>query len=251
MTSPCTWSARAWIRASSRSSRTASTSPTRSSGSCAASWAPRPAAGRSPSAARLLRGRAEPKPVPELSAEDREGLAKDRRPTLNRLLFPGPTREFETHRQTFGDTGVLDSKDFFYGLRPGKEYGVDLDPGVRLLIELQAIGEADERGMRTVMATLNGQLRPIQVRDRAAASDVPVTEKADRANPGHVAAPFAGVVTLAVAEGDRVEAGATVATIEAMKMEAAITAPTSGTVSRLAINRIQQVEGGDLLVELA
>jgi pyruvate carboxylase len=48
-----------------------------------------------------------------------------------------------------------------------------------------------------------------------------------------------------------VEAGATVATIEAMKMEAAITAPKSGTVSRLAINRIQQVEGGDLLVELA
>ncbi len=200
---------------------------------------------------KALRGRGEPKPAPELSAEDREGLAKDRRPTLNRLLFPGPTREFETHRQSFGDTSVLDSKDFFYGLRPGKEYGVDLDPGVRLLIELQAIGDADERGMRTVMATLNGQLRPIQVRDRAAASDVPVTEKADRANPGHVAAPFAGVVTLAVAEGDQVEAGATLATIEAMKMEAAITAPKSGTVSRLAINRIQQVEGGDLLAELA
>ncbi len=41
------------------------------------------------------------------------------------------------------------------------------------------------------------------------------------------------------------------ATIEAMKMEATITAPKSGTVSRLAINRIQQVEGGDLLVQLA
>ncbi|WP_431995881.1 pyruvate carboxylase, partial [Streptomyces griseoflavus] len=203
-----------------------------------------------PFRSKALRGRAEPKPVQELSAEDREGLAKDPRPTLNRLLFPGPTREFETHRQTFGDTGVLDSKDFFYGLRPGKEYSVDLDPGVRLLIELQAVGDADERGMRTVMSTLNGQLRPIQVRDRAAASDVPVTEKADRANPGHVAAPFAGVVTLAVAEGDEVEAGGTVATIEAMKMEASITAPKSGTVARLAINRIQQVEGGDLLVEL-
>lgn len=145
---------------------------------------------------------------------------------------------------------MLDSKDFFYGLRPGKEYAVDLDPGVRLLIELEAVGEADERGLRTVMSTLNGQLRPIQVRDTAAASDIPVTEKADRANQGHVAAPFAGVVTLAVAEGDEVDAGATVATIEAMKMEAAITAPKAGRVSRLAINRIQQVEGGDLLVEI-
>jgi pyruvate carboxylase len=57
-------------------------------------------------------------------------------------------------------------------------------------------------------------------------------------------------VTLSVAEGDEVEAGATIATIEAMKMEAAITAPTAGRVGRLAITRIQQVEGGDLLVEL-
>ncbi|MFD8432880.1 pyruvate carboxylase, partial [Streptomyces coelicoflavus] len=200
---------------------------------------------------KALRGRAEARPLAELSEDDRDGLEKDRRATLNRLLFPGPAREFDTHRASFGDTSVLDSKDFFYGLRPGKEYTVDLDPGVRLLIELQAVGDADERGMRTVMSTLNGQLRPIQVRDRSAATDVPVTEKADRANPGHVAAPFAGVVTLAVAEGDEVEAGATVATIEAMKMEASITAPKSGRVTRLAINPIQQVEGGDLLVQLA
>ncbi|GGU16691.1 pyruvate carboxylase [Streptomyces daghestanicus] len=203
-----------------------------------------------PFRSKALRGRAEPRPVPELSAEDRDGLAGDRRATLNRLLFPGPAREFTAHRQAYGDTGVLDSLDFFYGLRPGTEYTVDLEPGVRLLIELQAVGEADERGLRTVMAGLNGQLRPVRVRDRAAASDVPVTEKADRADPGHVAAPFAGVVTLAVAEGDRVEAGATVATIEAMKMEAAITAARAGTVIRLAVHRVQQVEGGDLLVQL-
>jgi pyruvate carboxylase len=48
-----------------------------------------------------------------------------------------------------------------------------------------------------------------------------------------------------------VAVGATVATIEAMKMEAAVTASKAGKVTRLAINRIQQVEGGDLLVEIA
>ncbi len=46
------------------------------------------------------------------------------------------------------------------------------------------------------MATLNGQLRPIQVRDRSVAVDVPAKEKADKNNPEHVAAPFAGVVTV-------------------------------------------------------
>jgi pyruvate carboxylase len=204
-----------------------------------------------PFRSKALKGRSAAREVAELTGDDREGLDNDRRGTLNRLLFPGPVKEFGTHREQFGDTSVLNSLDFFYGLRPGEEYTVDLEPGVRLLIELEAIGEADERGMRTVVATLNGQLRPIQVRDRSIASDVPAAEKADRSNPNHVAAPFAGAVTLQVEEGATVEAGATVATIEAMKMEASITAPKAGTVSRLAIGSVQQVEGGDLLVELS
>ncbi|EME58487.1 pyruvate carboxylase [Amycolatopsis decaplanina] len=199
---------------------------------------------------KALEGRAQPKPVQELSEEDHKGLAENRRATLNRLLFPGPTKDFEAHREQYGDTSVLPSKDFFYGLRPGEEYSVDLEQGVRLLIELEAIGEADERGLRTVMSTLNGQLRPIQVRDTSIASDIPATEKADKGDPKQIAAPFAGVVTLQVSEGDEVEAGATVATIEAMKMEASITASAGGKVSRRAINAVQQVEGGDLLLVL-
>ncbi len=199
---------------------------------------------------KALAGRPAPKGIAELTDEDRAGLAEDRRATLNRLLFPGPTKEFLVHRTQFSDTSVLASKDFFYGIEPRKEYTVALDRGVTLLIELEAIGEADERGIRIIMANLNGQLRTIQVRDRSVASDLPVAEKADRANANHVAAPFAGVVTLAVAEGDTIKAGATIATIEAMKMEAAITAPKAGTVQRLAIGSVQQVEGGDLLAVL-
>ncbi|HEX5742004.1 MAG TPA: pyruvate carboxylase subunit B, partial [Pilimelia sp.] len=199
---------------------------------------------------KALAGRPERKPPAELTDADREGLRTDPRGTLNRMLFPGPARQFASHREAYGDTSALCTMDFFYGLRPGEEHWVDLAPGVRLLLGLEAIGEADPRGMRTVMTTLNGQLRPIQVRDPAAAAVVPLAERADRSNPDHVAAPFAGVVTLAVAAGDEVEAGRTVATIEAMKMEAAITAPRAGTVKRVAIGRVQQVEGGDLLVVL-
>jgi len=98
------------------------------------------------------------------------------------------------------------------------------------------------------MCTLGGQFRPISVRDRSVEAAVKSAEKADPGASGHVAAPFAGVVTLAVAEGDSVEAGGVVATIEAMKMEANITSPGGGTVSRVAIGTQQQVEGGDLLV---
>jgi pyruvate carboxylase len=210
-----------------------------------------PGAWPEPFRTKALRGRAEARPTEELTEEDRAGLAKDRRGTLNRLLFPGPTREFQAHRASYSDTSVLESPDFFYGLREGEEHVVDLEPGVRLLIGLEAVSEADERGMRTVMTTLNDQLRPLQIRDRSLASEVREAEKADRADPGHVAVPFAGVVTLTVSEGDEVAAGDTVATIEAMKMEASITAPKAGTVKRIAVEDVQRVEGGDLLLSLS
>ncbi|MFF3326403.1 pyruvate carboxylase [Streptomyces sp. NPDC002889] len=199
---------------------------------------------------RALNGRPPRAQVPTLSTEDRRGLQETRRATLNRLLFPGPTKEFEAHREVYGDTSVLPTRDFFYGLEPETEHTVTLEPGVTLLIELEAISEADERGLRTVMATLNGQLRPVSVRDTSVATEVKAAEKAERGNDRHVAAPFAGVVTLQVEEGTLVSAGQTVATIEAMKMEASITAQSSGTVRRLAIGKIQQVEAGDLLIDI-
>ena len=80
-------------------------------------------------------------------------------------------------------------------------------PGVNLFVGLEAIGEADDKGMRTVMTTLNGQLRPVFVRDRSITVENKAAEKADAAQAGQVAAPFSGVVTLKVAEGDAVEAG--------------------------------------------
>ncbi|WP_067854264.1 pyruvate carboxylase [Nocardia shimofusensis] len=206
-----------------------------------------------PLRSRALEGRGPAKPETPLSAADEAALSGDsaqRRATLNRLLFPGPTAEFLAHRDRYGDTMGLSANQFFYGLRRGEEHKVQLEKGVTLLIGLEAISEPDEKGMRTVMCILNGQLRPIAVRDRSVASEVPVAEKADKTNPAHIAAPFAGVVTLAVAEGDTVTAGDTIATIEAMKMEAAITAPRAGVVARIATTKVQQVEGGDLLVEL-
>jgi pyruvate carboxylase len=197
---------------------------------------------------RALEGRRPAEPPAALSADDERGLAEAPRQTLNRLLFPAPAREYAAHQEQYGDVSVLPTKDFLYGLRSDVEHPVDLEPGVTLLMGIEAIGDPDERGMRTVMCTLNGQLRPVAVRDRSIDAAVKAAEKADRSDPGQIAAPFAGVVTLQVKEGDPVESGQAIATIEAMKMEAAITAPVAGTVNRAAIGEVTQVEGGDLLV---
>jgi pyruvate carboxylase len=195
-----------------------------------------------------LQGRKPREKVSDLSAEDTAALAADPRNTLSRLLFPGPSKEYASSRESYSDLSVLSTGDFLHGLEVGTEYEVILEPGKRLLLGVQSISEPDERGWRTVMCTVNGQLRPVQVRDESIAVDVRQAERADASQAGQVAAPFAGVVSLAVEVGQEIEAGCAIATIEAMKMEAAITSPVAGTVQRLAIGAQQQVEGGDLLI---
>lgn len=202
--------------------------------------------------AKALAGRKESKDtLAPLSAED-EALLADRatvRPTLDRLLFPKPAAEFAEHRRQFGDTTKLGDAEFLYGLKEGKETVIrTADSSVPMLVRLDAVGEPDEKGMRNVVCNVNGQIRPILVRDRNVESVTASVEKADPSNAGHVAAPFAGVVTVTIEEGATVKAGDPVAVIEAMKMEATISATTDGTVDRIVLTQATKVEGGDLLL---
>ncbi len=204
-----------------------------------------------PFRSKVLKGRTVSVEVEDLSAEDSAALdtgSQGRRAALNRLLFPVPTKLYEEVKERYGDLSVVDTMDYLYGLRSGVEHVVEIETGVKLIIGLEAIGEADEKGMRTVMTVLNGQLRPVFVRDHSISVESKAAEKANSSLPGHVAAPFSGVVSLKVSAGDIVEAGQVVASIEAMKMEAAITCSTAGKVARLAIPETQQVDAGDLLI---
>lgn len=200
---------------------------------------------------KVLAGRSVSIDIVPISADEQtalDGESAERRRTLNHLLFPAPAAEFERNRAAYGDLSALGTPDYFYGLTQGEEHVAEIDPGVQLYVGLEAIGEADAKGIRTVMTTLNGQLRPVFVRDRSIKVEERTVEKADTSKPGQVAAPFSGVVTIKTSVGDVVTAGQPVASIEAMKMEAAITSPVDGVVERLVIPGTAQVDAGDLLV---
>lgn len=204
-----------------------------------------------PFRSKVLAGRELSLELGKLSAADTELLAnagKQRQQTLNRLLFAGPAAQYQASYERFGDLSVLDTVDYLYGLEPGAEHAIDLAKGVRLYIGLEAIGEADDKGVRTVMVRVNGQLRPVFVKDLSVKVTAHTAEKADRTIAGHIAAPFSGTVTIKAQPGDAVLAGQPIATIEAMKMEAAITAAVSGTVERLAFSGTRAVEAGDLIL---
>ena len=191
----------------------------------------------------------------QLPEEDREALAQaepgpERRVALNRLLLPDPAAGKEEAEERYGDVSVIPTKPFFYGLETGQELDLDLEPGVRLHVGLEAVSEADQRGIRALIVTVNGQSRSVDAQDRSLEPETPSTEKADPNEEGHVAAPMTGAVTLAVEEGEEVEEGQHLGTMEAMKMESSISAPVSGTVERIAVPSGTNVESGDLLLVL-
>ena len=200
---------------------------------------------------KVLEGKNPDISIKPISEEDAEGITSAehtvRRQTLNRLLFPAPTKEFERMRTTYGKLTNVPTLDYLYGLESETEHVVELRKGLQLFVGLEAISEADSKGFRTVMAKLNGQLRPVTVRDHSVSVVDSTAEKADPANPGHAAAPFTGVVTPKVEVGQSVSAGQPIASIEAMKMEASIAAPISGKIVRLGVAGPTPVEGGDLI----
>ena len=205
-----------------------------------------------PFRSKVLQGKTPKFGLTPVSQEDLLALVGEdavaRRATLNRLLFPGPFADFLKSRAQFGNLDQVNTLDYLYGLEPGEEHVVQISKGVRLYVGLEAIGTPDGKGFRTVMATLNGQLRPVNIRDRKISSNAPQAEKADPKNLGHVSAPFQGVVTVQTVEGAHVEVGQAVATIEAMKMEATITASQAGVVRRIAVAKTQPVDSGDLIL---
>jgi pyruvate carboxylase len=215
----------------------------------------RPPAGfPQPFTTRALSGRAKPAPTAPLDEVTLDVLSRpgsERRLALAAIMFPGPSSDHLAARERHGDVSLLPTHAFFYGLSEGDALPIDLAPGVRVIFELEAIGEPDEYGIRTVMTRVNGQLRPIDVRDRTIEAALNEIERADPANPGHVAAPVIGAVIIQVSVGDEVQAGAAVAVIEAMKMESTIAAPISGRVERVAVANGTRVERGDLLLVLA
>ena len=206
-----------------------------------------------PFRSKILEGKTRKPHMTELTREQEAALevpGRERQDMLNELLFPAPTAAYKEVVESFGDVSVITTRDYLYGLPLGEESVVDIAPGVSLYVSLESISEPDDRGMRTVVASLNGQMRPISIRDRSIEVQVTQAEKADPGNSRHIAAPFSGVVTVSAEVGEAVSEGQVVATIEAMKMEAGISTSVSGTVKRWAIPKTQQVEAGDLILEI-
>jgi pyruvate carboxylase len=156
------------------------------------------------------------------------------------------------HQDEYSDTSVVPTPIFLYGLEPGQETTIEIEPGKTLIVKLVAVGKLGADGTRDVFFELNGESRSITVRDQAAATAGVARVKAERGNAAHVGAPMPGkVLKVNVKAGDAVRAGAVLLVTEAMKMETNVKAKADCRVAEVRTKEGDKVEKDDLVVVLA
>jgi pyruvate carboxylase len=167
------------------------------------------------------------------------------------LMYPEVFNGYAKMENNFGDLSVLPTPAFFYGMKPGDEITVDLEPGKTLFIRLMNISPVDLEGKRTVSFEMNGMARQTSIVDKSVQPKIKSRPKADADDLMQVGAPIPGVITaLPVNVASRVAKGEKLLSLEAMKMQTTIYAPADGIITEIAIKVGDAVEAKDLLVKL-
>jgi pyruvate carboxylase len=185
--------------------------------------------------------------------EKKLGRKPDSQDINSHLMYPKVFADFIEHNKKYSDTSILPTHSFFYGMVPGEEISLEMEPGKTLIIRFLTIGDAQPDGRRTVFFELNGQPREVTIVDTKLASQSTLKKiKAESGNPKHVAAPMPGaVVGVAVKAGDTITIGQKLLTMEAMKMETTLYAQHAGKIEEVLVKPQTPVESGDLLIRLA
>ncbi len=186
------------------------------------------------------------------NAAERVGHPVDDKNLMSYLLYPNVYLELDRHLQEYSDTSVVPTPIFLYGLEPGEETSVDIDPGKTLIIGLNAVGKVQPDGTRSVYFELNGYPRTVTVRDQSVQTGREVRPKVDKGNPSHVGAPMPGkILKVNVKPGDSVKAGDVLMVTEAMKMETNVKARADSRIAEAKVKEGEKVDKDDLVFVLA
>lgn len=174
------------------------------------------------------------------------------RDVMSAALYPQVTDEYLTFHENFGPVDKLDTRIFLTGPKVGEEFEVTIERGKTLGIKTLAMAEdLTPNGEREVFFEMNGQLRSVFIKDKEAVKELHIHPKADKNVKGQVGAPMPGsVIDIRVAVGDRVEKGAALVVLSAMKMEMVVQAPVAGVIKSLDIKPNMKLEGDDLLMTI-
>jgi pyruvate carboxylase len=167
------------------------------------------------------------------------------------LQHPKSTVDFIKFRADFGDTTVLSTDVWFYGLRhPGDKVSFRLN-GKPHEIQLISIGEGKDF-VKYLVLSVDNVFHEFPVEMPGAQK--PTLRKADPSNPGEAGSPVKGTIwrigdkDRELKVGDFVKKGQEILNIEVMKTENAVRAPIAGAIKEICIKLNETAEAGQLLV---
>ena len=175
----------------------------------------------------------------------------ERKDLISYAMYPKVYEDFCRHRKEYGYITRMGSHVFFNGMALGETNKINIEDGKTLVIKYLGLGDHNDDGTINVQFELNGMRREVAVRDPNASEKTRQVVQADESDPRQVGASIPGMVSkLHVQPGDTVEENQVLMTIEAMKMETAVTARTAGKVREIRVKEGQAVKAKELLILL-
>ncbi|CAF2077194.1 unnamed protein product [Rotaria magnacalcarata] len=171
---------------------------------------------------------------------------------MSYVMFPKVLEEYIDFKKQYGPVELYPTRVFFVGPDLNEMLDIEIERGKVLHIVVLAISDLMlATGEREVFFQVNGQLRSMKVKDKAAIKDHKVQPKADKNNKNQIGAPMPGqVLDIKAKLGDMIKKGDTVAVLSAMKMETVVKSSGEGKVKQVLVKIGQQIQGDDLIIEL-
>lgn len=180
-------------------------------------------------------------------------IEPDKRDILSYALYPDVFEEYVKYRKEVGDFTRMGSDVFFHGLYEGETCEVEVAEGKAYMIRLLSVSNPDNEGNKILVFEVDGNRREVKIKDKnnKFIQDFNTIEMADPSDRKQIGAPIPGtILSILVEEGETVAKNQAVIIVEAMKMEAKVTAAVEGVVGSIIAKEGQQVKAGQLLINL-
>ncbi|WP_310992987.1 pyruvate carboxylase [Aequorivita marina] len=170
---------------------------------------------------------------------------------LSYSLYPRVFEDAHEKYKLYGNTAILASTNFFYGMKLQEEAIIELEEGKSVIVKLLSVGIPNEEGIRIVFFSVNGENRFVEIKDKSIEVKKEVHIQADEEDVNQYGAPLQGsLYKVLVKKGQEIKKNDHLFIIEAMKMETTITANNAGKVKSVSLEPGTMVMKGDLILTL-
>lgn len=168
---------------------------------------------------------------------------------LSYSLYPRVFEQAHEKYKQYGNTAILPTKNFFYGMKLSEEAIIELEPGKTIIVKLLSVSVPDDEGIRTVFFKVNGENRFVEIKDQSIKAEKEENLKANLDDGNEFGAPLQGLLyKVLVKKGQEIKVNDPLFIIEAMKMESTVTSHISGKIKSITLKPGKMVMKDDLII---